>query len=64
VQPTEFKKFNVNDMVEALNKKDIRSTKFINLARQLKDNELDNEERGNLICLANTKISVTKIIKL
>ncbi len=64
VQPTEFEEPNVNDMVEALSEKDVRGTKFINLARQLRDDELDNEERGNLICLANTKISVTKMIKL
>jgi Rod binding domain-containing protein len=44
VQPTESKEFNVNDMVEAFNKKDVRSTKFINLVRQLRDDELDDEE--------------------
>jgi hypothetical protein len=44
VQPTESEKLNINDMVEALSKKDVRSTKFINLARQLKDNELDDEK--------------------
>jgi hypothetical protein len=64
VQPTESKELNVNDMVEALSEKDVRGTKFINLARQLRDNELDDEEQGNLIRLANTKISVTKMIEL
>ncbi len=64
VQPTESEEPNVNNMVEALSEKDIRSTKFINLARQLRDDELDDEEQGNLIRLANTKISVTKMIKL
>jgi hypothetical protein len=64
VQPIESKEPNVNDMVEALSKKDVHGTKFINLARQLRDDELDNKERGNLICLANTKISVTKMIEL
>ncbi len=64
VQPTEFEKPNVNNIVEAFNKKDVCDTKFINLACQLRDDKLDDEERGNLICLANTKIFVTKIIKL
>ncbi len=62
MQPTKFKELNVNDMIEAFNKKDIYSTKFINLACQFRDNELDNKKQDNLICLANTKISVTKII--
>jgi hypothetical protein len=64
VQPTESKELNVNDIVEAFSEKDVCGTKFINLARQLRDDELDNEERGNLIRLANTKISVTKMIEL
>jgi hypothetical protein len=64
VQPTESKELNVNNMVEALSKKDICSTKFINLTRQLRDNKLDDEKRDNLIRLANTKIFVTKMIKL
>jgi hypothetical protein len=64
VQPTESEKLNINDMVEAFSEKDVRGTKFINLARQLRDDKLDNEERDNLIRLANTKISVTKMIKL
>ncbi len=64
VQPTKSEEPNVNDMVEALSEKDVRGTKFINLARQLRDDELDDEERGNLIHLANTKIFVTKMIKL
>jgi hypothetical protein len=64
VQSTKFKKFNINDMVKAFNKKDICSIKFINLARQLRDNKLNDEKQGNLICLANIKICITKIIKL
>jgi deoxycytidylate deaminase len=44
VQPTESEEPNINDMVEAFNKKDICSTKFINLAHQLRDNELDDEK--------------------
>jgi hypothetical protein len=64
VQPIKFKELNVNDMVEALNKKDIRGTKFINLACQLRDDKLNDKKQDNLICLANTKIFVTKIIKL
>jgi hypothetical protein len=49
VQPTEFEEPNVNDIVEALSEKDVCGTKFINLARQLRDNELDDEEQDNLI---------------
>jgi hypothetical protein len=51
-------------MVKAFSEKDVRSTKFINLTCQLKNNELDDKEQGNLICLTNTKIFVTKIIEL
>ncbi len=51
MQPIKSEELNVNDIVE-------------DLAHQLRDNELDNEERDNLICLTNIKIFVTKIIKL
>ncbi len=33
IQPTEFEKLNVNDMVEAFSEKDVHGTKFVNLAR-------------------------------
>jgi hypothetical protein len=60
MQLTEFKKFNVNDIVETLSKKDIYSITFINFAYQLRNDELDDKKQDNIIYLANIKIFITK----
>jgi hypothetical protein len=44
IRPIEFEKLNVNNIVEAFSEKDVHSTKFINLACQLRDNKLDDEK--------------------
>lgn len=61
MQPSDSKESQTSNMVD---EKDVCNKKFLTLTCQLRDKKLINEERSNLIRLANTKISVTKIIEL
>jgi hypothetical protein len=53
IQPTKSEKLNINDIVEAFNQKDVYNIKFINLAYQLKNNELDNKKKYKNLCYKN-----------
>ncbi len=52
------------DMVEALSEHDLQGEKFLELAASLKENRLSDEQRSDLIRLANTKVSLGKMIQV
>ena len=51
-------------MAEAFNKKDFQGEKFLKLANSLKSGTLTDKEHSDLICLANTKLVIGKMIEV
>jgi hypothetical protein len=47
-----------------LSEKDLQGKKFFKLAYMLKEGLLTNKKRGNLICLTNIKVVISKMIKV
>ena len=55
---------NKQKIIDVLSKQDMQGEKLLKLATKLKDNAINNNNHSNLICFANTKLSLGQMITL